>query len=266
MLVDSHCHLDMLDLAPYNGDLSKVLQEAKELGVEHFLCISVQLDKTPGLLVIAEQYPDVTLSVGVHPTDEPSETAITEEDLLQYAVHPKVVAIGETGLDYYRLEDTNAKEIIHAQQERFRTHIRVAKKLQKPLVIHTRAAKQDTLRILREEKAETIGGVLHCFTEDTDMALQGIDLNFYVSFSGILTFRNAISIQETAKILPLNRILVETDSPYLTPVPFRGKSNVPAYVRYTAEYLAQLKGIPFVEVAKQTTENFYNLFFKKNLT
>jgi TatD DNase family protein len=260
MLVDSHCHLDMLDLTPYGGDLSKVIKEAEDIGVEHFLCIAVQLDKIPQLIAIAEQFPNVNLSVGVHPTDEPGETVITEADLLKYAVHPKVVAIGETGLDYYRLEDETAEKVIALQQERFRTHIRVSKQLQKPLIIHTRAAKEDTLRILREEKAETIGGVLHCFTEDLDMALQGIELGFYVSFSGIITFKNAVALQETAKALPLDRILVETDSPYLAPVPFRGKSNVPAYVRYTAEYLAQLRGITFAEVAKQTTKNFYQLF------
>lgn len=259
MLVDSHCHLDMLDLTPYDGDLDKVIKEAEIAGVEHFLSIAVQLDKIPEMFRLTEKYKNVSLSVGVHPTDEPGETVITEQDLIQYAENPRVIAIGETGLDYYRLEPENAEAIIAQQQERFRIHIRVAKKLRKPLVIHTRAAKEDTLRILQEENAQEIGGIFHCFTEDLDMALQGVDLNFYISFSGILTFKNAVMIQEVAQKIPLNRILVETDSPYLAPVPYRGKSNVPAYVRYTAEYLAKLRNIPFQDLAKQTTQSFYQL-------
>ncbi len=254
MLVDSHCHLDRLDLTPYQGDLSLALDAAKKNSVQHILCVCIDLDNFPKVLAIAENYPDVSASVGIHPT-EVITTEPSVEELVQLATHPKVVALGETGLDYYR-EQTN-KEI---QQERFRRHIRTAKKVAKPLIVHTRQARADTIAILKEEGADEVGGVLHCFTEDLDMAQKAIEINFYISFSGIVTFQNAKELQEIAKQIPLERMLIETDAPYLAPVPYRGKSNEPAYVRHVAEYIAQLRGISFEELAKKTTENFFNLF------
>lgn len=254
MLIDSHCHLDRLDLTPYNGDLSAALAAARELDVEHFVSVGITLTEADKLIHIADQFSNVSISVGEHPTENPT-VEITATELKKWLEHPKVVAIGETGLDYYRVEGDMAW-----QQERFRTHIRVAKEFNKPIIVHSRLAKEDTLRILQEEDAAEIGGVLHCFTEDLDMALRAIELNFYISFSGILTFKNATELQATAKALPLERILVETDSPYLAPVPYRGKPNFPAYVRYTAEYLAELRGESFAQVAKQTSENCCQLF------
>ncbi len=254
MLVDSHCHLDRIDLTPYDNDLNKALAFARAEGVEYFLCVGVDLNEIPGLIAIAEKYPDISVAAGEHPTEHPGEY-ISVETLAHWVSHPKVIAVGETGLDYYRVEENMAW-----QHDRFRMHIQVAKQYKKPLVVHTRMAKEDTLRILKEENAQEVGGVLHCFTEDLDMALRAIEMGFYISFSGIVTFKNAKDLQEIARVLPLEKILVETDCPYLAPVPFRGKPNVPAYVRYTAEYIAQLRNIPFEEVARQTTQNFYQLF------
>ena len=254
MLVDSHCHLDRLDLTPYNGNLDLAIAAAKEKQVEHMLCVCIDLDNFPAVLSIAERYTNVSASVGVHPTE-----AITQEptikQLVQLASHEKVVALGETGLDYYR--EDNAKEI---QMERFRCHINAAKEVNKPLIIHTRQAREETIKILKEENAASIGGVLHCFTEDLSMAQQAIELNFYISFSGILTFQNAKELKEIAKQIPLERILIETDAPYLAPVPHRGKSNEPAYVYYVAHYLAELRNTNFATIAQVTTENFFNLF------
>lgn len=253
-LVDSHCHLDRLDLMPYQGDLDLAINAAAKQGVSHILCVAVDLATIPQVIAIAERYPHVTASIGVHPTEELAQ-AVTIDELVALARHPKVVAIGETGLDYYRLTGDPAW-----QQERFRTHIRAARQIGKPLIIHTRQARADTIAILQQEGAEAIGGVLHCFTEDWTMAQQALDLNFYISFSGIVTFKNALELKEIAKKVPLDRMLIETDAPYLAPVPFRGKSNEPAYVRYIAEYIAELRGIPITEIAAQTTENFYRLF------
>lgn len=253
MLVDSHCHLDQLDLTPYEGSLSRAISRAKEEGVGHMLCVSIEPKNFSIVLSIAENYPHVSASIGIHPTEESDE--LTAEELIALAQHPKVVAIGETGLDYYRSTGD-----LEWQRERFRRHIQAAKATRKPLIVHTREARADTLQILREEHADDIGGVMHCFTEDWDTAQQAMDLNFYISFSGIVTFKNATTLQEIAKRVPLNKMLIETDSPYLAPVPFRGKSNEPAYVRYVAAYLAELRGISFEELAAQTTENFFTLF------
>jgi len=253
-LVDSHCHLDQLDLTHHSGDLVNALKHADENHVKHMLCVCITLENFPDVLRVAKNYPHISASVGLHPneivTHEP-----TADDLVVLAQEEKVVAIGETGLDYYRSTGE-----IEWQKERFRQHIRAAKKTNKPLIVHSRQAKEDTLKILQEENAQAVGGVLHCFTEDWQMAQAAMDLNFYISFSGIVTFKNALDIQDVAKRMPLNRMLIETDSPYLAPNPFRGKPNEPAYVRYVAEFISQLRGIDVVELAQYTTENFFRLF------
>lgn len=251
MLVDSHCHLDFPDLA---GRLPEVLSRMQENGVGAALCIGVNLEDFPAVLAVAEADERLSATVGVHPeyTDvcEP-----TEDQLLSLARHPKVVGIGETGLDYYWQKDKPAW-----QRERFRTHIRVARQCNKPLVIHTRESASDTLCILQEEGAGTVGGVMHCFTESWDVASAALDLGFYLSFSGIVTFKNAAVVKEVAQKCPLDRMLVETDSPYLAPVPYRGKSNEPAYVRYVAQEIADLRNLPLDTIAAATTDNFFTLF------
>lgn len=254
MLVDSHCHLDRLDLNHFKNDLNTCLDFAREQGVMHFLCVCIDLAHFPAVLAIAEQFSDVSASMGVHPTEQVAEEARLDE-LIKLAQHPKVVAIGETGLDYYH--ENIQKE---CQQQRFRQHIRAALAVNKPLIVHTRDARADTLRILKEEGAQQVGGVLHCFTEDLAMAECAIQENFYISFSGIVTFKNAVELKSIAQTLPLERILIETDSPYLAPQPFRGKPNQPAYVRYVAECLAELRDCPLNTIAEQTTTNFFNLF------
>jgi TatD DNase family protein len=226
--------------------------------VSNALCVSVDLPEFPSVLALAEQYPHIYASVGVHPDyeDTPEPTVAR---LVELADHPKVIAIGETGLDYYRLEGD-----LEWQRERFRTHIRASRATRKPLIIHTRSASEDTIRIMREEGAGTdkggVAGVMHCFTESLDVALAAIEMGFYISFSGIVTFKSAKDLQAVAQALPLDRILIETDSPYLAPVPFRGKMNEPGYVAHVAEYLATLKDVPLREIADRTTENFFNLF------
>ena len=254
MLIDSHCHLDRLDLTKYAGKLEGALQAAHTHGVEHMLCVCIDTDDFAALKKIADKYDHITLSAGVHPTERPSEV-ITAQNLLEFARDPKVVGIGETGLDYYRCQGD-----MSWQQQRFREHIYVAKDLKKPLIIHTRAAQADTIKILKEENAHEIGGVFHCFTETWEMAEQALDLNFYISFSGIVTFKNARELQEVALRVPLEKMLIETDSPYLAPVPHRGKPNEPAYVLHVAEFIAQLRNESFEKIAAQTTENFYALF------
>ncbi len=222
--------------------------------VGHALCVSVTLPDFPQVLSLAEAHDNFYASVGVHPDYENIEEP-TVEGLLNLADHTKVVAIGETGLDYFRLTGD-----LEWQRTRFRTHIRAAIKCGKPLIIHTRSSAEDTLRIMREENAQKVGGVMHCFTENLDVALQAIALGFYISFSGIVTFKNALTIKEVAKEVPLNRILVETDSPYLAPMPYRGKTNQPSYVKHVAEEVARLRGITLEEVSSATTENFFHLF------
>lgn len=222
--------------------------------IGHALCVCVTLDKFPEVLSLAEQFENFYASVGVHPDYENIQEP-TVHQLVELAEHSKVVAIGETGLDYFRLTGD-----LEWQRERFRTHIRAAIIAQKPLIIHTRKAVDDTLNIMREEGAERIGGVLHCFTESLEMALAAIEMGFYISFSGIVTFKNALEIKEVVKMIPLNRMLIETDSPYLAPTPFRGQTNQPAYVKYVAQEIAQLRGISLEAVAEATTANFFTLF------
>jgi TatD DNase family protein len=256
MLVDSHCHLNRLDLSNYKGDLNAALAFAKEQGVSQILCVSVVLEDLPHMIAIARAHENIYVSTGLHPT-ESTHMEPNVEDLIVLASDPLIIAIGETGLDYYRCEGDTTW-----QQNRFRTHIQAAKKLNKPLIIHTRQAREDTIAIMREENAQDAQGVMHCFTETWEMAQQAMDLNFYISFSGIVTFKNAKELQDLAKKVPLDRMLIETDAPYLAPVPFRGKPNEPAYVRYVAEFIAELRGVSLEEIAEKTTENFERLFLK----
>jgi TatD DNase family protein len=251
MLVDSHCHLDFDE---FRDRIPEILGAMNEADVTHALCISVTLSDFPRVLALAEAHANLFATVGVHP-DYPDAGEVQLEDLLARAAHPKVVAIGETGLDYYRLTGD-----LEWQRQRFRTHIRAARACNKPLVVHTRSAAEDTLRIMSEEGAASVGGVMHCFTESLDVARAALDLNFLISFSGIVTFKNAAPLKEVAKAVPLDRLLVETDSPYLAPVPHRGKTNQPAFVRHVAEEVARLKGHTFDEVAVATTCNFFRLF------
>lgn len=249
MWIDSHCHLDLLAETP--TALAPLLAAAQAQQVRHLLCVAVNLARYPAMRALLDPYPYVFASVGVHP-DQPSDTVVTEAQLLALAVDPRVIALGETGLDYYRQSGD-----LTWQQERFRTHIRVARSVNKPLIIHTRAAAADTLRILREEGADTVGGVMHCFTEDWDTAVQALELGFYLSFSGIVTFKSATALQAVAARVPLDRLLVETDAPYLAPVPLRGKVNQPAYVPYVGAYLAQLRQLPVAELAYHSSANFW---------
>jgi TatD DNase family protein len=256
MLVDSHCHLNSIDLTDFNDDVAQVLVRAQDNGVQHFLSVCVELSEYPALERIAAQYPNVNISVGVHPNVE-MDLPVTAGTLCSLALNPSCIAIGETGLDYYRTPSQDAQEF---QRSQFKEHIKASLTSKKPLIIHTRQAAQDTLTLMAQENADRIGGVMHCFSEDLDTANQAIDLNFYISFSGIITFKNATSLQEVAKKIPLDRMLIETDSPYLAPVPFRGKQNHPGLVKYVAEAIAALRGLTFEEVAAITTENFYNCF------
>ena len=251
MLVDSHCHLDRLGKTP--EELDEIIAFAQQRGVEHFLCVSVSVKDYPEMRQVVEKYPQVSVSCGVHPLHQ--EDKASYDTLLEAASSPEVVAIGETGLDYYYSADT--KEV---QLTSFVDHIKVANTLNKPLIIHTRDARDDTIQLLKEHKAPGTNGVLHCFTESWEMAEQAIALGFYISISGIVTFRTATELQEVVKRVPLDRLLIETDSPWLAPVPYRGKQNQPGYVLEVAEYIAQLKGISVKELAAVTTENFYNLF------
>ena len=256
MLVDSHCHLDRLKLEKLEtGHLDEVINGAVDRGVEKMLCVGIDMGNAEAVKAIAEQYANVYASVGVHPCDV--KEMITAEQLIETANHPKVVAIGETGLDYYYSDDS--KDV---QKESLAMHLQVAKQLQLPIIIHTRDAKEDTLALLEQHACRDNVGVLHCFTEDWDMAKRAMDIGFYVSFSGIVTFKNAKELQEVALNMPMDRILVETDSPYLTPTPYRGKPNFPKYTREVAEFIAELKGIDFETFAQQTTDNFHRLFPK----
>jgi TatD DNase family protein len=251
MLVDSHCHLDFPELA---DDIAARLVEMREHGVSHALCVAVTLDDFPRVKALAEQHPNIYGSVGTHP-DYPDHPVVTADALIGLADHPKIIAIGETGLDYYRLQGD-----LEWQRERFRAHIRAARTCGKPLIIHTRAAADDTIRIMREEGAEHAGGVMHCFTETWEMAQAALDLGFHISFSGIVTFKNAVALKEVARRVPLERLLVETDAPYLAPVPYRGKLNRPAWVRYVAEDVARLRGVSLETIATATSANFFRLF------
>ncbi len=255
MLVDSHCHLDRLDLNPFAGQLAKALAAATAQGVQRFLCVAIDLETWPAMVSQVAPFPNVAVSVGVHPNAIRGRAPTVRELVELVRRHPAVVAIGETGLDYYRGQHDKAR-----QQDWFRIQIAAAKAVGKPLIIHAREAKEDTLRILQEEGAETVGGVLHCFTEDWDMAVRAMALNLMISFSGIVTFKGAAPLQDVARRLPAERLLVETDSPYLAPAPRRGKSNQPAWVKYVAESIAKLRIETLEQVAEITTANYLRLF------
>lgn len=254
MLIDSHCHLDRLDLTAHGGSLDEALVAARARGVGHFLCIGVSADNAAAVRSLAQRYADVDCSVGIHPLDLQPGSAPALDWLLAELDHPGVVAIGETGLDYHY-----EPEAAEAQREAFRLHLHAAQITGKPVIVHTREACADTLALLREA-ALPQGGVLHCFTEDWEMAKAALDIGFYISLSGIVTFRNADALREVARQVPADRLLVETDSPYLAPIPHRGKPNLPEYVRDVAEYLAVLRGVSYDELARQTGENFKRLF------
>ena len=255
MLTDSHCHLDKIDLSHFDDQFSNMIDAAKEADVSQFLCVCIDTEHFQDVLKPAQQYSNIYCSVGVHPTHQDSY-APTVEELIELAQHKEVNAIGETGLDYFRCEDDD----MTWQHDLFRTHIRAAIETQKPLIIHTRSAKEDTIRILAEENAEKVGGVMHCFAEDWETAQQAMELNFYISFSGIVSFNSAKELQEVAKKVPEDKFLIETDSPWLAPVPKRGKPNQPAYVKYVAEKMADLRGCSYSHIAKVSTDNFNRLF------
>lgn len=255
MFIDSHCHINFPE---FSERLPALFSKMAENQVSHALCVSVELDKFPEIRAMAEAHPQVYASVGVHP-DYEDTVEPTVDQLVELSQHPKVIAIGETGLDYYRL-----KGDLEWQRERFRVHIRASRASEKPLIIHTRAASEDTLRILQEEKASVhaggVAGVMHCFTESLAVAEAAMEMGFYISFSGIVTFKNAKDLQEVARHVPLERMLIETDAPYLAPVPMRGKTNEPGFVKHVAEYLADLKGVSIDELARITSTNFRTLF------
>ena len=252
MFIDSHCHLDLL--AQEEGGIDLAINNAKENGVDHILCISIDKSSCQKIIEIVDSNSFLSASVGIHPNIEQSEN-FTAEELVSLASHEKVIAIGETGLDYFRSEGD-----LGWQRERFRVHIEAAKELKKPLIVHTREARKDTMDILENEDAQSAGGIIHCFTENWETAKRALDIGFYISLSGIVTFKNAKELQEVAKKLPLDRILIETDSPYLAPVPHRGKTNQPAFVKHVAEFLAELRGDSVENIAKVTTDNFHRAF------
>lgn len=256
-LVDSHCHINFDEL--YKR-LPELLDNAEANNVTHMLCVAVNLEDFPEVKALSDQYPHIFASVGVHPCyQDVKEPSIDE--LVEIGQHDNIVAIGETGLDYFRVED----EDMTWQRDRFVRHIQAAKTVNKPLIIHTRNAADDTMRILKEQGADTCRGVMHCFAEDWDTAEKALDLGFYISFSGIVTFKSATNVQEVARKCPIDRVLVETDAPYLAPVPLRGKTNEPAYVKHTAQFVADLKGVSLEKLAEQTTENFFDLFPAKQV-
>lgn len=254
MFFDSHCHLDRLDLSPFEGDFDRYMVHARAEGVERMLCVSINLEDWPAMCALVADRPEVRVSVGVHPNEEP-EASPTVDDLLERAEAPGVVAIGETGLDYFR-----SGKAEDWQHERFVTHIEAAKQCGKPVIIHSREARDDTMMVLEREGAEACGGVMHCFVEDWKTACRALDLGFFVSFSGVLTYKSAEELRDVARRLPRESILVETDSPYLAPVPKRGKPNYPHFVRHTAEVLAQVRGESLEEVAEYTADNASRLF------
>jgi TatD DNase family protein len=254
MLVDSHCHLDRVALDHYEGRFDQFVAKTFESGVGHMLCVSIDLESWPAMVELVADYPQISVSVGVHPNDKDRREPSVEE-LLTLAKTPKVVAIGETGLDYFHGEGDLAW-----QRDRFRRHIRAAVATQLPLIIHSRQAREDSIRIMQEEGAEQAGGVMHCFTEDWPMAQQALEMGFYISFSGIITFKNADELRDVVRQVPMESLLIETDSPYLSPVPFRGKPNQPIYVSKVAECVAELKGIPTQAVEEQTSDNFFRCF------
>lgn len=256
MLIDSHCHLDRLKLDVYDGSLDAALAAAAGRGVEKMLCVGISVDNVAAVIDIAERYPQVVSSVGVHPLDVEKGLADAQQ-LMAWASHPKVVAIGETGLDYYYDKDSKI-----LQQQSFAVHLQAAAEIALPVIVHTRDAREDTLALIAEHGSRDSAGVLHCFTENWDMARRAMDLNYMISISGIVTFNNASALRDVVKQVPLDRLLVETDSPYLAPVPYRGKPNEPAFVRDVCEYIAELKGVSYQELAEVTAANFHRLFPK----
>jgi TatD DNase family protein len=250
-LVDSHCHVNF---EPLSTDLDAVLQRARENGVAHLLCVGVTLEDFPQVRDLAYQHPHIFASAGVHPNERAGREP-TVAELVKLADDPRIVGIGETGLDYFRSQGD-----LQWQQERFRCHIRAARECGKPLIVHMRDAAEDTLQIMREEEAREVGGVMHCFTGNRDAAEAALALNFYISFSGIVTFNNAGALREVASQVPAERLLIETDAPYLAPVPHRGKTNEPAFVRHVAERIAQVRDVDASELARLTTANFFSLF------
>jgi len=256
MLIDSHCHLDRLKLDVYNGDLDQAIAAAHARGVQQMVCIGISLANLQQVVDIAQRYDSVVASVGIHPCDVSAGTA-SREQLIEWAQQDKVVALGETGLDYHY--ETETRDLQH---ESFIIHLEAGAATGLPVVVHTREAREDTLDLIRAHGSRESSGVLHCFTEDWDMARRALDMNYYISISGIVTFKNAEQIRDVVRKMPLDRLLVETDSPYLAPVPFRGKPNEPKNVREVAEFIADVRGMPFEALAAQTTENFYRLFSK----
>lgn len=254
MIIDSHCHLNMLKLDKYDGDLAALVHATHEAGVGKMINIGIDLESAQAVIDVANRFEQVYASAGLHPSDVKG-CVPTRDTLLTFINQPKVVAIGETGLDYH-YNDTD----LDAMRESFRLHIQLAKETQKPLIIHTRDAREDTIRIMQEEGAARAGGVMHCFTESLEMAQAALEMGFYISFSGIVTFKNAKELQVVAEHVPLENMLIETDAPYLTPTPYRGKPNEPQYVRYVAEKIAEIKGVSFDEVARVTTANAEALF------
>ncbi len=252
-IVDSHCHLNKLDFVKFGGNIESVITHAKELSVIKFLCVCIDLEHFDEILFLAKKYPQIYASVGVHPVNtKGKDPSICQ--LLKLANYEEVVAIGETGLDYFHIE----RAIADWQRNRFRRHIRASNQSGKPMIIHTRNAKEDTIKIMQEEKAKQ--GVMHCFSEDWETAQMALDLGFYISFSGTITFKSARDLREVAKKVPSDKLLVETDSPYLTPMPYRGTSNLPAYSYYVAEKLAEIRGVSINDIASTTTSNFEQLF------
>lgn len=253
MYIDSHCHLDRLDLTSFDNSLDNVISEAEKVQVSQLLCVSVTLEDFPSMAEKTAKYDNVLLTCGTHPLNQSDE--VDQDKLAQLSQSARVIAIGETGLDYFYAPETKT-----VQLDSFRKHIRVANQLNKPLIIHTRDAQEDTLDILREENAQNVGGILHCFTETWEMAEQAIAMGFYISFSGIVTFKNASALREVVKKVPDDKILIETDAPYLAPVPHRGKQNQPAYVVEVAKHLASIRGQSVEHIAKISTDNFKRLF------
>lgn len=254
MLIDSHCHLDCIDLSEFGNSFDKLIQNSQQSGIEHLLCVSINLDQYPSMLEQVKNYPNISVSVGVHPMADESDS-FRPDYLYQLALDQKVIAVGETGLDYYYHKGDK-----QWQQQRFRQHIQVANAADKPVIVHTRDASEDTIEILRQEDAEVCGGIIHCFTETQAFAEQVMAMGFFISFSGIITFRNADALRAVAATIPDEFLLIETDAPYLAPVPHRGKQNQPAYVNKVAETLAELRGTTAEKIAEITTENFYRLF------
>ena len=257
VLVDSHCHLDRLNLDNYPKGLDEALSAARDRGVSAMLCVCISDNNRSAVLEIASRYPMVYASVGIHPSDVDASTDSSMDTLTNWASAERVVALGETGLDYFR-----GDECADFQRESFKNHLLVGSKTKLPVIVHTRSAQQDTIALMREHGDSSSAGVMHCFTESWAMAEQALELGYYISLSGIVTFKNADDLRELARKVPLERLLIETDSPYLAPVPFRGKPNEPKYLRDTAEYIAQLRGVSLEALAEQTTENFYALFNK----